>query len=114
MNDVALTVLKAINGGTFVVAFALVGEMAVPKRFAGLFSAAPSIAVANLVVIVISQGHSDAQRESTGMLIGAIALTVASAAGIGLIARLKALRGSVALCGLWLVLAEAGYLAVLR
>jgi hypothetical protein len=114
VGDVWLTAIKAINGGLFVVAFALVGEMAKPKRFAGLFSAAPSIALANLVVIAVSKGATDAQQQSTGMVVGAVALVAACALGVPLITRLKALRGSLAICAAWLLLAEVGYLAVLR
>ena len=114
MGDVWLTAIKAMNGGLFVVALALVGEMAKPKRFAGLFSAAPSIALANLVVIAVSKGAADAQRQSTGMVVGAMALVVACALGVALIARLRAVRGSLVICAAWLVLAEVGYLAVLR
>ncbi|MEA2502248.1 MAG: hypothetical protein QOD01_2359, partial [Actinomycetota bacterium] len=48
MKTAAVLGLKAVNGGLFVVAFALVSEALKPKRFAGLFSAAPSVALANL------------------------------------------------------------------
>src|SRR5437763_5883227 len=105
MNELVTTGIKALNGGLFVVAFALVGEMVVPKRFAGLFSAAPSVALANLLVIVIAKGHADARRQSIGMIVGAVAMTLACVAGIALVRRFRALRGSVALCGAWLVIA---------
>ena len=114
MNNVWLTAIKAVNGGLLVALFALVGEMAVPKRFAGLFSAAPSVALANLMVIALAKGPSDAQRQSTGMIVGAVAMVVACAAGMVLIARWRARRGSIALCGVWLLVAEVGYLVVLR
>ena len=114
MNESVIMAIKALNGGLFVVLFALVGEMAVPKRFAGLFSAAPSIALANIMVIVLVKGSGEAQRQSTGMIVGAIAMTAACAAGIVLVRRFRALRGSVALFGAWLLLAEAAYLLVLR
>lgn len=114
MDEVVLTGIKALNGGLFVVAFALVGEMAVPKRFAGLFSAAPSIALANLLVIALAKGHGEAQRQSTGMVIGALAMVLACTAGIWLVRRHHALRGSLALCGVWVALAGVGYAAVLR
>jgi hypothetical protein len=114
MNDLATTAIRALNGGLFVVTFALVGQIALPKRFAGLFSAAPSVALANLIVTVVSKGHGEAQRQSTGMIVGALALTVACVAGVKLIARCRAVRGSLMLCGVWLALAEAGYLLVLR
>ena len=114
VGELVVTGIKALNGGLFVVGFALIGEIAVPKRFAGLFSAAPSIALANLAVIVIAKGHADAQRQATGMVVGALAMAIACAVGVVLVRRYRARRGSVALCGLWLVLAEVGYLLVLR
>ena len=45
-EDAIVLALKAINGGLFVVGFAVVAEVLKPSRFAGLFSAAPSIAMA--------------------------------------------------------------------
>jgi hypothetical protein len=36
--------VKAVYGGLFVVLFSLIAELLTPKRFAGLFSAAPSVA----------------------------------------------------------------------
>ena len=114
MDELVVTGIKALNGGLFVVGFALLGEIAVPKRFAGLFSAAPSIALANLAAIVIAKGHADAQRRATGMVVGALAMAVACAVGVVLVRRYGARRGSVALCGLWLGLAEVGYVWVLR
>lgn len=114
MDEIVPTGIKALNGGLFVVAFALVAEMAVPKLFAGVFSAAPSIALANLLVILLGKGASDAQTEATGMIVGAVAMTISCAVGIVFVRRYRALRGSVLLCVVWLVLAEAGYLLVLR
>lgn len=114
MEDVLATTIKALNGGLFVVAFAIVGEMAVPKRFAGLFSAAPSIALANLTVILVFEGTSAAQHQSTGMVVGAVAFVVACLVGGRFIQRYRAARGSLAICALWLVLAVAGLGMVLR
>ena len=114
MSDLGITALKALNGGLLVVGFALVGEIAKPKRFAGLFSAAPSIALANLMVIALATSAAEAQRHSTGMVVGAIALVAATAAGILAVKHWRALRGSLVVCAVWLGTAELGYLAVLR
>ena len=51
--------IKAVNGGLFVVLFSLIAEMLTPKRFAGLFSAAPSVALANLIVVIVAKGHGE-------------------------------------------------------
>jgi hypothetical protein len=114
MQDVVTTAIKAVNGGLFVVVFAIVGELAVPKRFSGLFSAAPSVALANLIVIVAAQGSAHAQVEATGMIIGAIAMVAVCALGIVVVCRYRARRGSLIICGAWLVIAELGYLVALR
>ena len=114
MDDLLIIGIKAVNGGLFVVAFAVVSEMAMPKRFAGLFAAAPSIALANLLVIALAKNVGEAQKESTGMIVGAVAMFVATAVGVVLVRRFRSLRGSLALCGVWACLAEAGYLLVLR
>jgi hypothetical protein len=104
VDEALITAVKAVNGGLFVAAFALVAEVAEPKRFAGLFSAAPSIALANLIVIAVAMSTNDAQQQSTGMIVGAIALVGACAVGLHLIGRWRALRGSLGVCGVWLAL----------
>lgn len=114
MHDIVPIGIKALAGGVFVVAFSLIGEMAAPKRFAGLFSAAPSIALSSLLVVVLVKGSAEAQRASTGMIVGAIAFVLACGVGVTLIRRFRALRGSLLMCGAWLLLAEAGYLVALR
>ena len=78
MKTVAILGLKAANGGLFVVAFALVSEVLKPKRFAGLFSAAPSVALANLAVVVAIKGHAEAIASTRGMVIGALAFTASA------------------------------------
>lgn len=114
MNEISTLAIKAIDGGLFVVIFALVGEVARPKRFAGLFSAAPSVALANLIVVIAVKGSKDAAQNLVGMLAGATALVAVCALGVLLIPRLRAARASVALCLAWLVVAEVGFLVFLR
>ena len=114
MDEIVTTGIKALNGGLFVVAFALIAEISIPKLFAGVFSAAPSIALANLLVILLAKGTSDARTEATGMIVGAAAMAISCAVGIAFVRRYRALRGSVLLCLVWLVLAEGGYLLLLR
>jgi hypothetical protein len=97
----------------FVAAFALIAEVAQPKRFAGLFSAAPSIALANLIVIAVASGTFDAQQQSTGMVVGALALVGACAAGLHFIGRWRALRGSLGIWTVWLALATGAGTLVL-
>jgi hypothetical protein len=103
--------LKGLNGGLFVVAFALVGEVARPKRYAGIFSAAPSVALANLLVVIMMKGDKQGVDNAVGMLVGGVAMVVACLAGIRLVRQRGALLGSVQACAVWLVVAlPAGWL----
>ena len=114
MNSGLLVSVKAINGGLFVAAFALIGEALKPKRFAGLFSPAPSVALANLLVTVLAKGDTDGHLNGVGMVVGAAAMTLICLVGILVVRRWGAVRASTTLCGSWLVLAEVGYLVFLR
>ena len=51
MHDVLILAIKGLVGGTLVLAFALLSQSLDPKRFAGLFSAAPAVALAGLAAI---------------------------------------------------------------
>ena len=113
MNQLVLLAVKALNGGLFVVAFALMGEMLQPKRFAGLFSAAPSVALANMIVVIAAKGHSDGIANARGMMVGAVAFALSALVGVVFVRRYRAKRGSAFMAATWLVLAGAGYLSVL-
>ena len=71
MGEIAI---RFIIGGLFVTAFALIGDVLKPKSFAGLFGAAPSVALATLALTVISEGAGVAATESVSMMVAAIAL----------------------------------------
>jgi hypothetical protein len=101
MNDVAVLGIKMMNGGLFVVGFALIAEMLEPKRFAGLFSAAPSVALANLLVVLMVKGRADGLANLSGMIVGVIAMTAVCLLGIWLVPRLGSLKGSVVMCAAW-------------
>ena len=106
--------IKAVNGGLFVVAFSLIAEVLEPKRFAGLFSAAPSVALANLIVVIVSKGHGEGIANTRGMAIGALAFSISCLFGIFAVRRYRALAGSSALLVVWLAVALPGYAWVLR
>lgn len=86
--------IRAVDGGLGVVVFALVGEVLKPKRFAGLFGAAPSVALANLAVTVAISGAAVASRSARGMILGAVAMASACGLGVGAVRRYGILRGS--------------------
>jgi uncharacterized membrane protein (GlpM family) len=68
--------LRALIGGVVVSAFALVADVLKPKRFAGLFGAAPSVALASLGLAIAAKGQSYAALEARSMVAGAIAFFV--------------------------------------
>jgi uncharacterized membrane protein (GlpM family) len=68
--------LRFVIGGIAVSAFAVLGDMLRPKSFAGLFGAAPSIALSTLAIALFKEGASYAAIEGRSMMIGAIAFCV--------------------------------------
>jgi hypothetical protein len=85
-----------------------------PKRFAGLFGAAPSIALANLIVVVADKGDAYAATELRAMVIGACGFVAYCLAERALLERWHAVPASVAACGAWAAVAAGGYLGFLR
>ncbi len=114
MSDAAVVLIKAVTGGLFVVAFALLGHALRPKTFAGLFAAAPSIALASLIVTVIDQGDHDASEAALGMTVGAVGFVAFAALVRPLLARMHAVTASAIALSAWLLVAVGGYLAILR
>jgi len=68
--------LRFLIGGLVVSSFAVLGDVLKPKSFAGLFSAAPSVALASLGLAVSQHGHSYAATEATAMIAGAAAFVI--------------------------------------
>ncbi len=66
-------VLRFVIGGVVVSIFSVIGDLLKPKSFAGLFGAAPSVALATLGLTVAKQGGSYAGIEGRSMIGGAIA-----------------------------------------
>jgi hypothetical protein len=67
-------VIRFLVGGIVVSAFAMLGNLLRPKSFAGLFGAAPSVALATLGIAIYQHGASYAAVQSRTMMAGAIAL----------------------------------------
>jgi uncharacterized protein DUF3147 len=112
-TKVAEVALKALVGGLFVLAFAALAQVLAPKRFAGVFSAAPSVALGGLLVTAAFSGTPDVALSARGMAVGAVAFTVYCLAVVPLLRRLGAWRGSFAALGVWAVVAALGYAVVL-
>lgn len=79
--------LRFLLGGATVTAFALLGEIFKPKTFAGIFGAAPSVALTTLGLAFLMHGPSFARIESKSMILGAIAFVGYSVASSAMIAR---------------------------
>ena len=67
-------ILRFVAGGLVVSTFAVLGDILRPKSFAGLFGAAPSVALATLGIAVVRHGTDYAATQSRSMLWGAVAL----------------------------------------
>jgi hypothetical protein len=70
--------LRFLAGGIAVSAFAALGDALRPKSFAGLFGAAPSIALATLLITLSHKGAPFAAVEGRSMIVGAFALAAYS------------------------------------
>jgi hypothetical protein len=66
-------IFRFLIGGAAVTGFALLGDLFKPKSFAGLFGAAPSIALASLGLAFAKHGSTYAAIESKSMIGGAVA-----------------------------------------
>jgi uncharacterized membrane protein (GlpM family) len=100
-------VLRFIAGGFVVSAFAMLGDVLRPKTFAGLFGAAPSVALATLGIAVYQHGADYAALQSLAMMAGAIALAVYSVVVCQLLVRVRLRAAPAALLSLvvWLIVA---------
>ena len=65
-------IIRFVVGGLAVCAFALLGDSIRPKTFAGLFAAAPSVALATLTLTLLGKGKPYAAIEARSMVIGAL------------------------------------------
>ncbi|MDQ6712382.1 MAG: DUF3147 family protein [Candidatus Dormibacteraeota bacterium] len=106
--------LKALAGGLAVVAFSLIGQAGHPKRFAGVFAAAPSVALASLAMTVVVKGPQGTVPYAQGMLIGSAGMLAYCLASLYLINRLHALVGSIVAWVAWFAVAGGLYLVVGR
>ncbi|MBV9683322.1 MAG: DUF3147 family protein [Solirubrobacterales bacterium] len=105
MHGVVILAIKGLLGGTLVLAFALLSQGLEPKRFAGLLSAAPAVALAGLAVTLLDKGAHEAHQASAGMVAGGVGMTAYAAAVIPLLKRARAPVASMAALGVWAVVA---------
>jgi len=106
--------LKTFIGGTLVVAFSALGDSLKPKAFAGLFAAAPSVALASLAVTVLTSGPAKAAVSSRGMIAGAVGMVAYCIAASALVRRFGAIAGSALAYFFWLVPSALVYWLFIR
>lgn len=100
-------IVRFLIGGTLVSAFALVGDILRPKSFAGLFGAAPSIALATLGLTIAAQGREYAAMEAHSMIAGSIAFFIYASMVSKVLMRYRtpALATTLTLMPIWFVTA---------
>lgn len=107
---------RVLIGGSVVSVFSMLGDLFEPKSFAGLFGAAPSIALATLGLTLFAEGKGYASTEARSMALGAIAFFLYASAVSRLMMRKNwpaKLAGSVSLL-LWFIAAFGLWFAILR
>jgi hypothetical protein len=95
--------LKALVGGTMVVAFSALGDTLKPRAFAGLFAAVPSVALASLIVTILTSGPAKAAVASRGMIAGAVGMVAYCIGASALVKRFGAGVGSALAYVFWIV-----------
>jgi len=96
-------VARFLIGGVIVSFFAVLAEMFRPKSFAGLFGAAPSVALATIGITVASHGKAYAALEARSMICGALAFLLYAGCVSWMLLRLKprALAATIVLMPVW-------------
>ena len=107
---------RFIAGGLIISLFAVIGDVLRPKGFAGLFGAAPSVALATLALTVVADGNTYAAVEARSMTAGAIALLLYALSCLYLMARRhwKAAPATIAMLTVWGFCAFGLWALVLR
>jgi Protein of unknown function (DUF3147) len=110
------TLLRFLIGGIVVSIFAVLGDLVKPKSFAGLFGAAPSVALATLGLAVATEGRSYAATEARSMTGGAVAFLIYASCVSWVMMRYqwRALVATTVLILVWLAVASAFWVIFLR
>lgn len=107
---------RFVIGGIAVSFFSVLGDVFKPKSFAGLFGAAPSVALATLGLAIMKEGRQYAATEATSMIAGSVALFVYSSVVSWILMHraVSALRISTVWLGLWGAVAFSSWYVWLR
>ena len=97
-------------------AFAAIGDILKPKSFAGLFGAAPSVALATLYLTISSQGKVYAATETRSMIVGALAFFIYATCASWLLMKrnVSSLFATVSLMPVWLGVSLGLWFLLLR
>jgi hypothetical protein len=99
-------VLRFVLGGLIISVFSCIAETFEPKTFAGIFGAAPSVALATLSLAFAKHGALYTATEGRSMVVGALALLGYSCACVAAAKRrrLPIWLGAGAAWGVWFAL----------
>jgi hypothetical protein len=99
--------VRFLAGGLIVSAFAILGDVLRPKSFAGLFGAAPSVALATLTLAIFKHGPDYVASEGRSMALGALALLFYSLVVCQLLRRVRmpAVTATGSALAIWLLVA---------
>ncbi len=106
--------IRFLIGGIVVSLFAVLGDILRPKSFAGLFGAAPSIALATIGLTIHHDGKAYAAVECRSMILGAIAFFIYALSVTLVLRRFKpdALIATLALMPIWFAVSMVLWLLV--
>jgi len=111
-SDIGVLALRGLAGGTLVTVFAIIGEAVKPKAFSGLFSAAPSVALASLAVTLLFEDVNRARLDTVGMVVGGIGMSSCCVLAAIAIPRTRAVWGSAIAWTGWAAVSLGLYWAV--
>lgn len=102
--------LRFCIGGLAVSGFALLSDIFRPKSFAGLFGAAPSIALSTLAIALYQHGSAYTAIEGRSMVLGSVALWLYCIAACRLMQRhnVRALPATATALLVWVAVAPGG------
>lgn len=112
MSELVVIAFKALFGGSMVISFAVIGHLLRPKWFAGLFAAAPSVAIASLAVTAADNGHHDASLAAFAMLFGIAGFVAFSLTVRPLLNRRHVVVATSLSAVVWIIVALTLYLSV--
>jgi hypothetical protein len=97
-------IVRFLIGGVIVSLFASLGEIFRPKSFAGLFGAAPSIALATIGLTIAHDGKAYAAVEARSMVFGAAGFFCYASAASWILMRYRpsAVKATIGLLPVWL------------